>query len=117
MEDAPPPGAIAADGPEGNWYSLSIEKQIIATNDSGAYVRRSLDLKEEMRMNIPGFVAEAALYNSLLSYGSGLNPQIGMSLDIIPQLSQDWTTVRCRVNCFARFRARPDLLRACLDEC
>ena len=47
-------------------------------------------------MNTPGFVAEAALYNSLISYGSSRNTQVGMGLNVVPQLSPNWPEVRCR---------------------
>jgi hypothetical protein len=68
-------------------------------------------------MNVPGFAAEATLYISLTSYGSDPSTQIGMGLNVMPQLSLNWPEVRCRVNCLNLFRATPHLFMACLAAC
>src|SRR5438874_2716528 len=77
--------------------------------------------KEVTEMSIPRFTAEAALYNSVTPYRSSCFSPTEIGLNVTPQLALNWPEVRCRVMCWAAFRADPnhnwDNLEACLNEC
>jgi len=77
--------------------------------------------KEVIEMNMPLFTAEATLYNSVTPYRSSCFSPTEIGLHVTPQLgSNNWPEVRCRVDCWTRFRAGVgnwDNLKACLNEC
>jgi hypothetical protein len=48
-------------------------------------------------MNMPGFTADAALYNSVTPYRSSCFGPTEIGLNVTPQLGSNWQEVRCRV--------------------
>jgi len=71
-------------------------------------------------MNMPGFTAEATLYNSATPYRSSgvIHTEIG--LNVTPQWPPDWPDIferRCIANCRRIFRNDPVGLYKCIDNC
>ena len=68
-------------------------------------------------MNMPGFTAEATLYNSATSYRSSCVIHTEIGLNVTPQLAGNWPYVWCNLQCLRRFRDNPDRLYECLHDC
>lgn len=68
-------------------------------------------------MNMPGFTAEATLYNSATPYRSSYVIYTETGLNVTPQLPLNWPEVWCRVRCYSRFSGNPGRLEECLDAC
>jgi hypothetical protein len=68
-------------------------------------------------MTLPGFSAADSLYKSIMTYQLNSSDGKVSVRSVIPSLSDNWPEVRCRVNCFSRYRNNPALLSECLSDC
>jgi hypothetical protein len=78
--------------------------------------------KEVIKMNMPGFTAEASHYKSNVSYRAFPSQGTTLTLSITPQripYGNPYGCYKCRGNCYRAYYHHDDLtlLGHCLDEC